>query len=76
MATRIFGVNPGASTQPSNIVEAIGPVATSAPIAIVVDLANTVVNTGSTTRTVSKNEVLLALENFKEYILRKNWPPA
>ena len=56
MATRIFGVLPGASTQPSNIVEAIGPAATSAPIAIVVDLATNIVNSGSTSRGITKNE--------------------
>lgn len=75
MATRIYGVSPGASFQINSIVEAVGPTATSAPIALVIDLAATVTD-GAATRTVNKEEVLLAIENIKAYILAGNWTPA
>lgn len=75
MATRIYGSNPGG--QNVDVVEAVGPTATSAFIAVVVDLASTVVNDKGTTRTVNLEEVILALENIKAHILRTNtWPPA
>lgn len=74
MATRIFGFAPGANT--GGVIEAVGPTATSAVIALVVDLATNTVGSGSGTRVVSKNEVLLALDAFKDYILADNWPPA
>jgi hypothetical protein len=76
MATRIYGVSPGAAFQINSIVEAVGPTATSAPIALVIDLTATLVTDGGTTRAVSKEEVLLAIENIKAYILAGNWTPA
>ena len=74
MATRIYALAPGG--QFTVIQENIGPTATSAAVAIVVDLATTVVTEGSTTRTLNKNEVMLALEELKKYIEADAWPPA
>lgn len=74
MATRIYGFPPGSN--PGGVIEAVGPTATSAVIALVVDLATNTVSDGSGTRIVSKNEVLLALDAIKDYILADTWPPA
>jgi hypothetical protein len=74
MATRIFSANPG--EQNTSVNEAVGPTATSGVIAVVVDLASNVTDQGST-RGPNKEELLLALDNIKEYIIRNNtWPPA
>lgn len=74
MATRIYAVNPGQTGK--DVIEAVGPTATSAIIALVVDLASNVTD-GSGTRGPNRTEVLNALEYLKEYILRDNsWPPA
>lgn len=75
MATRIFGTNPGDGLEVSGIVENVGPTATSAVIALVVDLAASVTD-GSGTRTVKKSEVLEAIEALEAYIVKSNWPPA
>ena len=77
MATRIYAVNPGDNT-PAGVIEDVGPTATSAAISLVIDIATTVVNsTGGTTRVVSKQEILNALEQIMGHIMRKDtWPPA
>ena len=75
MATRIYGLDPGGSTV--DVVEAIGPTATSAIVAVVVDLATNVTGQAGDTRAPSRDEVLLALDNLRAYIYRDNsWPPA
>lgn len=74
MATRLYGVNPG--SRMVDVIEAIGPTATSASIVMVIDLASTVVTNGGTTRTVSREEVLLAIDTLKAVIMADTWPPA
>ena len=74
MATRIYAVNPGG--QNTDVQENVGPTATSAIFAVVVDLASGVTE-GSGSRGPSREELILALENIKDHILRANtWPPA
>lgn len=74
MATRIYSMNPGQTNYQVN--EAVGPTATSGIIAIVVDLAANLTE-GSTTRGPSRREVLDALAEITQYIMRDNsWPPA
>lgn len=74
MATRIWAVSPDQVSY--NVQENVGPTATSAIVAVVVDLATSVTD-GSSGRTASKHEVLQALDYIKEFIIRKNtWPPA
>lgn len=79
MATRLYGLNPGLYDVDS-VSEAVGSATTSHNVELTVDLANTIVNdstiTGSTTRTIYKEEVLMILEVFEQYITRSNWPPA
>lgn len=73
MATRIFSLNPG--EQATSVNEAVGPTATSGIIAVVVDLATNVTDQGST-RGPDLKEVINALEDIKEHMLRGSWPPA
>lgn len=75
MATRIYAVSPDAKSY--DVIETVGPTATSAIVALVVDLATTGITDGGVTRGPSKREVLQALEYITEAIIRKNtWPPA
>lgn len=74
MATRIWGSNPDAKSY--DVIETVGPTATSAIVALVVDLAANITDGGST-RGPTKREVLQQLEYITEAIIRKNtWPPA
>ena len=75
MATRIYGAGPGLQNQ--DVVEDVGPTATSAIIAVVVDLAASVTGAGGVARGPTKEETLRALENITAHIMRTNtWPPA
>ncbi len=75
MATRIFAVSPDLKSY--DVQENVGPTATSAIVAVVVDLTTTAITDGSGSRGPTKREVLQALEYITEAIIRKNtWPPA
>lgn len=75
MATRRYKISPGKNE--FQIVEEVGAATNSDVVELTVDLANTLVNaSGGTTRTVSKEEVLLALEKFENHIIKSQWPPA
>lgn len=82
MATRLFAFRPGGqiTTLAADIIEGVGAAASSAfKINLTVDLANTIVSdtsAGGTTRTIKKSEVLAALDAYKAYITKINWPPA
>lgn len=74
MATRIYGANPGFVLE--NVTEGVGSATASKNVELTVDLASTIVNDAGVTRTISKNEVLIILELFQQYIIRGIWPPA
>lgn len=75
MATRIYAIAPG--TADTTVIEGVGAAASAYAINLVVDIATTIVNEGTTTRVVKQAEVLEALERLKIYIMRDNsWPPA
>lgn len=75
MATRRYKISPGKNE--FQIVEEVGAATNSDVVELTVDLANTLVNTtGGATRTVSKEEVLLAIEKFENHIIKSQWPPA
>lgn len=74
MATRIWAVGPAGTLE--NVQENIGPTATSAIVAIVVDLTASVTGQAGVSRTVSKSEVLQAIDVLEQKILRDIWPPA
>ncbi len=68
MATRIFGVNPQGDFE--DCIDTVGPTATSAIIALVIDLSASVVGAGGVARAPSKAEVIQALEIFEQKILK------
>jgi len=74
MATRRYKTSPGDSY--NEIIEEVGAATNSATIELTIDLATAEVNAGGTTRSVSKEEVLAALERFKMHINEKEWLPA
>lgn len=76
MATRLYTIGPDARV--ANVIEGVGAATSSANlINLTIDLsASLVTGAGGTARTVSKSEVLLALDTLKEYILEDVWPPA
>jgi hypothetical protein len=74
MATRRYGISIGEGE--FAITEAVGAAVSSDSIELTVDIATTVVNNNGSTRVVSKQEVLDALEKFENHIIKSNWPPA
>lgn len=73
MATRRYSVDPGKALE--DVVEAAGAAVATKAIEITIDCASTVVVDGATTRKITKEEVLFAIEQFEMYIIRGNWPP-
>lgn len=73
MATRRFGANPG--FQLESVTEAAGAATAVNNVELTVDCASTVVNDNGTTRKILKEEVLIILNLFEQYITRSNWPP-
>lgn len=74
MATRIYKGSPGNTL--ADITDGVGAATASKVVELTVDLATTTVTDGSTTRQITKFEVLLILELFEMYITAGNWPPA
>lgn len=73
MATRRYSVDPGKSLE--DVVEAAGAATVTKSIELTVDCASTIVTDSGATRKISKEEVLFAVEEFRQYITRSNWPP-
>lgn len=71
MATRRYSLAPGQSEY--QVTEAVGAAVVTSPIELTVDLAAI---TGLGTRAPNKAEIIEVLDEFKNYILRGNWPPA
>lgn len=69
MATRRYGLSDGETE--FQVTEAVGAAVVSDSIELTVDLAGTGLTTSE-----GKRKVLLALEMFKGYITKGNWPPA
>jgi hypothetical protein len=64
---------PGASLE--TMTEAAGPATTTKAIELNVDCSASIVNDNGTTRKITKEEVIFALNEFHQYIMRSNWPP-
>lgn len=76
MATRLYGANPGYELE--SVTEAAGSATSAHNVELTVDCANTIVTDASANggaRAISKNEVLIILNLFEQYITRSNWPP-
>lgn len=75
MATRLYGVSAG-ETGGTQVTEGAGSAVAADTVELTVDLATTTVNTGATTRAISKAEVLEAIDKITAQIVSGNWPPA
>ena len=64
MATRLYGTSKG--EKDVDVVEGVGSAVAADSVEVTVDLA----------ATLSKNDVLLALERIQRKIIKGNWPPA
>lgn len=78
MATRLYTLSPNGNV--SNVIEGVGAAASSAQkINLVIDLSTTLVTDASIaagTRGATREEILRALDTFRDYILADTWPPA
>ena len=74
MATRRYKISAGETE--FSIVEEAGAAVNSDTVELTVELANTAVNDKGATRTISKSEVLQAIEMIENHIIKGNWPPA
>jgi hypothetical protein len=75
MATRRYKLSAGETE--FKIVEEVGAATNSDTVELTVDIASTTTNNDKGgTRVISKEEVLLALENFQNWITTHKWPPA
>jgi hypothetical protein len=72
MSTQIIGGNPGYSLE--KITNYVGSPTTSHNVELTIDMATSIVNTGTTTRQIQKNEVIILIDLFKQYLERLNWP--
>lgn len=72
MSTILFGGNPGYSLE--SITEGTGSPTTTHNVELTVDMATTIVNTGATTRQIQRNEVIIILDLFMQYIEKMKWP--
>lgn len=74
MATRRFGISVGEGE--FQVTEAVGAAVSSDTVELTVELATTAVNWRGSTRAITKQEVLDALEKLENHIIKSNWPPA
>lgn len=71
MATRRYSINPDAGA--NTITEAVGAATATKPIELTFDLANV---TQGNTKPITRGQLLRALNEFRDYILRDTFPPA
>lgn len=74
MATRLYGANVGYTLE--QVTEGVGSPVSAHNVELTVDLAATIVTDSGATRAILKNEVLIILDLFEQYITRSNWLPA
>lgn len=75
MATRLYGISIGEGE--FSITEGAGSAVAADTVELTVELANTAVNAaGATTRSVTKQEVLDAIDKIRNHIIKGNWTPA
>lgn len=68
MATRIFAVSPGQTVE--NVIDTVGPTATSAIVALVIDLSASITGAGGVARAPNKSEILQAVNELKQKITK------
>lgn len=73
MSTFLVGGAVGASLE-TLYAQTGGALQSTGAVELQINQATTVVNDSGTTRQISKNEVLLLLNEFEQYVTRMNWP--
>lgn len=73
MATRRYKVSAGETEYA--VVEEAGAAVNSDTFEFTVECATTAVNANGSTRAPNKDEVILALEQIKNHIIKNQWPP-
>lgn len=77
MATRRYKINPGENNVNGTITEEVGAATNSKGIELTIDLSTAYKYNGAGVAVaMSKEDVLLALEELENYILNRQWPPA
>lgn len=77
MATRRYKISAGETE--FSITEEVGAAVNSDTVELTVELSATAVKDGNVTggqRTISKHEVINAIEMIKNHITKGSWPPA
>lgn len=73
MSTWVVGGAVGASLE-TVYAQVGGALQSTGAVELQVNQATTVVNDTGTTRQITKNEVLILLNIFEQYITKMNWP--
>lgn len=76
MATRLYSINPEDSE--FAVVEAVGSANVTKNIELTVNTSPTLMtdgNTASGSRQITREEVLLSIDKFKNWIEKQPWPP-
>ena len=77
MATRRYKINPGENNANATIAEEVGAATNSKGIELTIDLSTAYKYNGlGVAVAMSKEDVLLALEELENYIVNRQWPPA
>ncbi len=78
MSTLLLAGSPGQSLEyvSTNGVSAGSGMQTSAVVELQINQATSVVNDNGSTRQIQKEEVLILLNIFEQYIVRSTWPYA
>lgn len=74
MATRRYKLSVGETHQ--DVVDEVGAAVNSDTVEVTIELAASVYKTGGGTRTISKDEAIMAIEQIADYIAKSDWPPA
>ncbi len=74
MATRLYGISVGAGE--FSVTEGAGSAVAADKVELTVELATTAVGAFTSTRAITKSEVLDCLDKIKNHIIKGNWPPA
>lgn len=73
MATRRYKVSVGEGE--FAVVEEAGAAVDSDTVELTVELATNAITDGASTRRISRQEVMDAIEKIKNHIMKKAWPP-
>ena len=69
MATKVFLTSPGVSLE--SVVEGVGgAVQSSFVVGLTIDLGTTLITEGGTTRSILKSEVIQAMRELEQFIIR------